>query len=79
MSKKTKKTLLEKHREKFEILRHNFQNDHVMLVESQLKETGKKVIVLCAYDFDYHTDEFVLLPMAILIDGDPNEILGPPK
>lgn len=80
MSTKTKpreRTVVDAHRENFETLRDAFRNGDVCLADCTEKDTGKHVAVICAVVFD--GTNYNLTPFAKFFDGNPYEIVEPPK
>lgn len=65
---------------------HNFNtllraagNNDLVLVDCQDKATGKKVVAVCATQFDPADNSTSLIPLAKMFDGDPYEELNPLK
>ena len=66
------------HRQNFETLRQAFANDDVALLECELAATGEAVAVLCAAN--RHADgEIEFAPFGMMFNGNPFEIVNPPK
>lgn len=51
-------------------------------MECTEKATGKRVAVICAFsdppNNDQRQDEYIILPLAKMFDGDPYQELNPP-
>lgn len=60
----------------FETLHKAFENNDVALVECHLRETGEKVAVICAVNWD--GEEYEMVPFAQLFTGNPYETLMSP-
>jgi len=66
------------HRDNFETLQRAFNQGDVALVECQLVKTGESVPVICAAN--HHDDGMIeFVPLAIMFNGNPYELLRPPK
>jgi hypothetical protein len=66
------------HRANFTTLQQAFDNGDVALMECQLTTTGEEVAVICAANRSPDGSvEFA--PFAMLFNGNPYEILNPPK
>lgn len=61
----------------FSVLQRACHNDDLALMECTDKETGKKVVVICAVHMD--NGEYVFTPLAKMFDGNPYEELNPPE
>lgn len=66
------------HRQNFETLRQAFANDDVALMECELVTTGEGVAVLCAAN-RMADGEIEFAPFAMLFNGNPYQMLNPPK
>lgn len=64
------------HRKNFDTLKRAFANGHVALLECTFKTTGEAVAVICA--MERRDDEIGLVPFALMMNGNPYEILVPP-
>lgn len=60
----------------FETLRRAFSEGDVALVECLVNATGEKVATVCAVTRD--RDEVVFTPFAVMLNGNPFEMLSPP-
>ena len=70
--------LLPGYRANFDTLRQAFLAGDAALMECQLAATGEPVAVVCAAN--RHDDGSVeFAPFAMLFDGNPYEMLNPPK
>jgi hypothetical protein len=63
------------HKANFETLRAAVNNGHAALVDCQLRESGQPVAVICAVNID---EQYEFVPLAMLFDGNPYELLAPP-
>ena len=72
-----KPTVVQQHEENLETLRLAFLNGDVSLMECTLKTTGEKVAVICAHTIEEREHRFI--PFAMFFNGDPYELLEPPK
>jgi len=70
-------TVVQQHKPNFETLRAAFENGDVALLECQLKTTGESVAVVVAVNRD--SDEFAFVPVAMMFNGNPYEMLNPPN
>lgn len=70
-------TAVQQHKPNFETLREAFENGDVALLECQLKTTGESVAVVVAVNRD--GGEFGFVPFAMMFNGNPYEMLNPPK
>ena len=61
----------------FATLQRAQDNGDLALVECTDAETGKPVYTICA--MDRHGDEYVMVPLAKMFDGNPYEELVPPS
>lgn len=61
----------------FETLIAATNAEQLALLECQEKATGKVVNAICAINFA--DGEYAFVPLAIMIDGNPYELLNPPK
>lgn len=68
--------IAEGHKANFETLKQAAEDGNLAIMDCQDKETGKQVIVICAVGFD--GDEYTMVPLAKMFDGDPYEELNPP-
>lgn len=66
------------HKKNFETLKRAFANEDMAVVECTDKATGRPVHVLCAVAPN-EDDQFDIIPMAKLFDGNPYEELLPPE
>ncbi len=62
----------------FETLRQAFQNGDAALMECQLATTGEEVAVVCAATRQ-PDGEVEFAPFAMLFNGNPYEMLNPPR
>ena len=57
-------------------------DNRIGLMECTEKATGKRVAVICAFsdppNNDQRQDEYIILPLAKMFDGDPYQELNPP-
>lgn len=65
------------HKGNLETLRMAFANDDVALVEVQIKATGERVAALCA--LQKNGAEVEIVPFAVMLNGNPYELLNPPN
>ena len=72
------KTVVTGHKANLETLKRAFHTDDVGLVECQLKSTGEKVAVLCAFQTE-EDGEISFIPFAMMFNGNPYELLNPPN
>ena len=72
-----KQTVVQQHEENFESLRMAFLNGDVALMECTVKATGEKVAVICAMTKE--ESEYKFVPFAQFFNGNPYEIVDPPK
>ena len=64
----------------FDMLKRACENGDLALVDCQLIETGKSVAVVCAVNKpDGTSDSYGIIPIAMMFDGDPYELLNPPS
>lgn len=75
MSKKTK-TVVQGHAANFETLKSAFAHGDIALLECQLKATGEIVATIVALNRNDNEVEFA--PFAIMLNGNPYELLNPP-
>lgn len=68
--------LMPGHTANFDTLVAAISNDDAALMECKLKSTGESVAVICAVNRD--GEDLVMVPMAMLFNGDPYELLEPP-
>ena len=68
--------LLSGHKTNFDTLCRAVRNGDAAIVDCQHRETGESVAVVCAVNADH---EYELIPLAMLFDGDPYELLNPPS
>lgn len=61
----------------FETLNRAADNGHLALVECRDKKTGKPVLAVCAMGWD--GNEYQIVPLAKMFDGNPYEELDPPS
>ena len=66
------------HRTNFETLRTAFDNGDVALMECQLAATGEPVAVICAANRQ-PDGAVAFAPVAMLFNGNPCDLLNPPK
>ena len=66
------------HRQNFETLQHAFAAGDVALMECQLAGTGEEVAVVCAASRQ-EDGSVEFAPFAMLFNGNPYEMLNPPK
>jgi len=64
-------------KDNFDTLSRAFASGNVGLVEVTLKSTGEKLAAVCAIVKDNGT--FVVTPFALMMNGNPYELLEPPK
>lgn len=72
------KTIVQQHKTNFETLKRAFDTGHAGMIECRLKATGEKVAVIAAFVKDDAgiTD---ITPFAMFFNGNPYELLDPPK
>jgi hypothetical protein len=70
-------TVVQQHKPNFETLRKAFENGDVALLECQLKTTGEAVAVVVAVNRD--GGELAFVPVAMMFNGNPYEMLNPPN
>ncbi|MCA9124931.1 MAG: hypothetical protein H6822_24540 [Planctomycetaceae bacterium] len=68
--------LLPGHKTNFDTLCRAVRHFDAVVVDCQHRETGKPIAVVCAVNTDC---EYELIPLAMLFDGDPYELLNPPN
>lgn len=73
---KKEETIVQKHKKNFETLYKAFQNNHVALVECTVFSTKEKVAVICAKNIE-EGGYISFVPFAIMINGNPYNILAP--
>ena len=66
------------HKDNFQTLVDAFQNNDVALMECQLSATGEAVAVICAAN-RMPDGEIEFAPFAMLFNGNPYEMVNPPK
>lgn len=70
--------LLPGHKANFDTLQQAFAAGDVALMECQLAATGEDVAVICVAN--RHQDGSIeFAPFAMLLNGNPYEVLNPPK
>lgn len=74
---KKKSTIVQQHTNNFETLRDAFLSGDVAMMDCVEKDTGDHVAVICAVGKD--GDEFTFTPFAKFFNGNPFELLEPPK
>ena len=70
--------ILKGHKRNFQTLVDAFQNEDVALMECQLAATGETVAVICAAN-RLADGEIEFAPFAMLFNGNPYEMVNPPK
>lgn len=65
------------HKRNFETLTKAFKDNATCLMECTVRSTGEKVAVICTVVFD--GKEYQFTPFAQFYNGNPYEILDPPK
>lgn len=70
--------LLKGHRQNFQTLVDAFQNNDVALMECELAATKEIVAVLCAAN-RLPNGEIQFTPFGMLFNGNPYEMVNPPK
>ena len=65
------------HKNNFETLKKAAVNGDLALMECTDKNTGKKVNVICAVQWE--NEEYNFIPLAKMFNGNPYEELLPPK
>jgi hypothetical protein len=66
------------HKQNFNTLVDAFKNGDVALMECQLSATGETVAVICAAN-RMPDGEIEFAPFGMLFNGNPYELLNPPK
>lgn len=69
------------HKTMLRTLKRAFRNDDVALMECTTKDTGEKIVVLCAVETNRDPGgktEYEFKPFAQLFNGNPYETLVPP-
>lgn len=65
----------------FQTLRTAVLNGDVVLMDCQIRETKQSAAVLCAVNVTSDAEagrQFEFVPLAMLLDGNPYELLSPP-
>jgi len=70
-------TIVQQQASNFESIKRAFENGDVALLECQLRSTGEKVAVITAVNRE--GEEFGLVPFAVMLNGNPYEMLNPPS
>ena len=70
-------TIVQQQKPNFETLRQAFGNGDVALLECQLISTGESVAVVTAVNHD--GENCVFVPVAMMFNGNPYELLNPPN
>ncbi len=65
------------HAKNFETLKRAFRSGHVALMEVELVATGERVAAICAVQGS--GGEIEMAPFALMLNGNPYELLNPPK
>ena len=66
------------HKQNFETLQQAFAAGNAALMECQLAPTGETVPVICAAN-RLDDGEIQFVPVAMMFNGNPYEIVNPPK
>lgn len=77
MAKQTKRTFLDGFKPNFETLKRACENGDLALVECRDVLSHELVACVCAVGFE--NDEYVIVPIARMITGNPYEQLEPPN
>lgn len=77
-TKKKEQTIVQQHKENFETLQRAFAEGAVCLMECEEVATGERVAVICAAQ-KMENGEVVFTPFARFYNGNPYEMLRPPK
>jgi len=64
------------HKKNFETLKAAFRRGDVALMECRFNATDERVAVICAVGKD--GDEIAFTPFAVMLNGNPYEMLSPP-
>jgi hypothetical protein len=70
-------TAVRQHKPNFETLQEAFANGDVALMECQVKATGQPMAVIVAVNRD--GEDFSFVPVAMMFNGNPYELLNPPN
>lgn len=70
-------TIVQQQAPNFDSIKRAFENGDVTLLECQLKSTGETVAVITAVNQE--DEEFSFVPFAVMINGNPYEMLNPPS
>lgn len=66
----------------FETLRQAIKSQDACLLEAKRKSDGKKVSLVCAVNREKNADgeeEFVMVPLAVMVEGNPYADFFPPN
>lgn len=66
------------HKGNFETLKRAFASGDIALMEVEIVATGERVAAICAVQRD-GSGEFEFVPFAVMLNGNPYELLNPPK
>lgn len=69
--------IAEGYKTNFETLQRAADDGNLALMECQDKATGKPVIVICAVNFN--GEEYEMVPLSKMFDGNPYDELNPPS
>lgn len=69
--------IAEGYRTNFETLERASADGNLTIMDCQDKATGKQVIVICAVNYD--GEEYQMVPLAKMFDGNPYDELNPPN
>ncbi len=68
------------HKANFDMLKKACENGDLALMDCQISETGESVAVICLVNRpDKSSDYYEILPIAMMFNGDPFDILNPPN
>ena len=65
------------HRANLETLANAFELGDAALVEVAIAETGERRVALAAIGFDPETETYAVTPFALMVEGNPFELLEP--
>ena len=60
----------------FATLKRAAVDDNLILMDCRRKADGAKVALICAVNQEH--GEYVMVPLAVMIEGDPYELFDPP-
>lgn len=66
------------HKENFETLKRAFAAGNVALMEVEVVATGERLAALCAVE-QRADGEIDMVPFAVMLNGNPYQLLNPPK